>query len=394
MKKLIAFVLSLCVLGGAAPTVTHYAPDMAIVASAASSGTCGENLAWAVDDTGTLTISGTGSMNDWRWYSIIFSHGGPAQVEFVEDAAPPWYDLNGEITKIVVEEGVEIISYSAFLNLYNVTSVELPSSLTAIGSYAFGNCNSLKEIVIPDSVTSIGSDAFAKCYNLTSINIPDSVTIIGSDAFAECYNLTSINIPDSVTSISNFAFYHCSSLTSINIPGSVTSIGYRAFGYCSNLKSINIPDSVTSIDDSAFLCCSNLESITIQNPDCDIYNNMRTINSGYDAIADESYFNGTIYGYSGSTAQTYAEKYGYNFESLDEAPAEPLLGDVDGNEIVDGRDASMVLTHYALISANKPGVITDAQALLNADWDQNDIIDGRDASAILTYYAEQSVSKE
>ena len=35
------------------------------------------------------------------------------------------------------------------------------------------------------SLTSIGSSAFARCTNLTSINIPNSVTYIGSLAFAQ-----------------------------------------------------------------------------------------------------------------------------------------------------------------------------------------------------------------
>ena len=68
-----------------------------------------------------------------------------------------------------------------------------------------------------------------------------------------------------------------------------------------------------------------------------------------------------------------------------------LLGDADGNDVVDGRDASLVLTHYAMTSTGKDGIIADEQYLINANYDLNDVIDGRDASAILTYYAQQSV---
>ncbi len=174
---------------------------------------------------------------------------------------------------------------------------------------------------------------------------------------------------------------------------SVTSIAGGAFNGCTGIVSVTVPASVTSIGESAFADCESLSSITISNPDCEIFDSAYTICNGYDDEVGEYYFNGTICGYENSTAQQYAEKYGYNFESLGEAPAEPLLGDVDGNDVVDGRDASMVLTHYALTSTSQEGIITDAQALLNADWDRNDVIDGRDASAILTYYAEQSVQK-
>jgi hypothetical protein len=74
------------------------------------------------------------------------------------------------------------------------------------------------------------------------------------------------------------------------------------------LKNITIPDSVTSIGMGAFYRCSSLESITILNPDCDIYDNGSTSDTA------------VIYGYEGSTAQTYAEEYNRTFVSLGEAP--------------------------------------------------------------------------
>ena len=45
---------------------------MPIIASAATSGTCGDNLTWTLDDNGTLTISGTGEMKN---YSGMHFHG-------------------------------------------------------------------------------------------------------------------------------------------------------------------------------------------------------------------------------------------------------------------------------------------------------------------------------
>ena len=47
-----------------------------MTASAATSGTCGDNLTWTIDDNGTLTISGMGTM--WQrnldykapWYGV------------------------------------------------------------------------------------------------------------------------------------------------------------------------------------------------------------------------------------------------------------------------------------------------------------------------------------
>ena len=165
-----------------------------ITASAATtaSGTCGNNLTWTLDDEGTLTISGTGSMTEYNAYSY-----------------PPWYTYRSFIKSVVIDEGV-----------------------TSIGTYAFYGCTSLTSIEIPYGVRSIGGSAFYGCTSLASIEIPDSVTIITAGAFNNCTSLTSIEIPDSVTSIGYSAFYGCTSLTSVVIGDGVTSIDRNAFNNC------------------------------------------------------------------------------------------------------------------------------------------------------------------
>ena len=110
-------------------------------------------------------------------------------------------------------------------------------------------------------IKKIGYEAFRYWRNLTSIDIPNSVTSIGDSAFYYCSSLTSVNLGNSVTSIGDSAFYYCSSLTSINIPNSVKSIGSSAFSDCDNLTSITIPNSVTSIGGGAFWGCSSLTSV-------------------------------------------------------------------------------------------------------------------------------------
>ena len=133
------------------------------------------NLTWKLDADGTLTISGTGAMKNYK-----------------DGNQSPVFN-NSNVKKVVIEDGV-----------------------TSIGNYAFSYTD-LKSITIPDRVTSIGNYAFAYCKNLPSITIPDSVTSIGNYAFSNCRSLTSITIPDSVTSIGNDAFYGCSSLKTISL---------------------------------------------------------------------------------------------------------------------------------------------------------------------------------
>lgn len=223
---------------------------------------------------------------------VILSIG--AMAETVGD----YYDL-----KYTVSNGENIIikcSNSARGEL--IIPAEIAGRpVTRIQGSAFYGCSGLTRITIPSSVTSIEQYTFFQCRSLTSIEIPSSVTSIGRSAFYGCSSLTSIEIPSSVTSIGDEAFFCCSSLTSIEIPSSVPSIGYQAFYGCTSLTSVEIPASVTSIGDEAFYYCSSLDSITIWNANCSIDNSAYTISQG------------TIYGRSGSTAQTYADTNGRAF---------------------------------------------------------------------------------
>ena len=136
----------------------------------------------------------------------------------------------------------------------------IPNNVTSIGDCSFMYSN-LTTIEIPSSVTSIGREAFEVCKKLTTINIPNSVTSIGDYTFSECTSLTTIEIPDSITSIGDEVFAFCTSLTTIEIPNSVTSIGDYTFSECYNLAEIKIYNNIVFIDDFVFELCTNLKSV-------------------------------------------------------------------------------------------------------------------------------------
>ncbi len=179
-------------------------------------------------------------------------------------------------------------------------------------------------------ITSIGEGAFLECESLASVTV-DSNNKNYSSADGVLYNknktqliiypvkktAASFTIPNSVTSIDEAAFFSCESLTKVTIPGSVKSIGYGAFA-CTSLTSVAIPSSVTNIDELAFGGCLDLKSITINNKNTQI---------GDSAIDEYT----TIYGYKGSTAESYAKEYGNKFVALTQLSAPALKVTVNTN---------------------------------------------------------------
>uniref|UniRef100_UPI003FEFD22E leucine-rich repeat protein n=1 Tax=Candidatus Limisoma sp. TaxID=3076476 RepID=UPI003FEFD22E len=110
-------------------------------AFAAATGRCGDSITWTLDDSGNLTLSGSGEM---------WNNG-------YDDS--PFKDY--EIRKATVKYGI-----------------------TSIGYYAFYGCSGLTELTLPDSVASIGDGAFICCSDLSKItSLAEIPPVCGSGVF-------------------------------------------------------------------------------------------------------------------------------------------------------------------------------------------------------------------
>ena len=186
-KKFCSLILALSMILSFVPVIS---------VTAATSGTCGDNLTWTLDDEGVLAINGTGDMS-----GDFFSA----------------YET--EIKTVIIGTGVTTIGGWAFQNCINLTSVSISSSVKYVGESAFQGCSSLVNINIPNSVKYIRNYSFAGCSNLKNISLPDGVISIGQYAFSRCGSLTSINIPYDITSIEKGTFYNCNQLLDVYYSG-------------------------------------------------------------------------------------------------------------------------------------------------------------------------------
>lgn len=220
------------------------------------SGKCGNDANWHYDnDTGALTISGTGSISDYSGTDI------------------PWKAFKDSIRTVVITDGIIAIGSSAFRQCGNLTKVELPSSVTKIGTYAFYGDSELAEAALGnviqigdyafcgdaklaeaalENVSKIGSYAFQNCSGIVSAALT-SVTEIGQNAFDGCSGLTSLSLGSestAVVSMGTKAFQGCTSLTNVQFTN-VEMISYHAFQGASSLQSVDLT-GVKKIGDGAF----------------------------------------------------------------------------------------------------------------------------------------------
>ena len=172
---------------------------------------------------------------------------------------------SGEVVILDKYEGktTTTIAKDAFNERRNITSVELPNTITKIDDYAFYRCIELESINFPNGLTYIGQAAFTNCIYLTSAILPDSVVYMGGDAFSYCNALEEVVLSNKLSTIESGAFRNCNSLKSIAIPDSVTNIESMAFDSCENLESITIPNGVSNIGTWAFSKCKKITNVTI-----------------------------------------------------------------------------------------------------------------------------------
>ena len=215
------------------------------------------------------------------------------------------------------------IADEAFMNNKDIESVSFANAkaIDAIGEYSFAGCTSLKSVNIPSTLDKIGFASFMGCTSLTDINISSNISVINEQVFQNCTSLTEFTVPNSVGAISDFSFAGCTSL-----------------------EKVVIPKTVKNISDKAFLNCDKL----------------------------------TIFGYTNSYAQTYAEENGINFVALDE---KTLYGDVNLEGKIDINDVTLLQRYIAGES-----VLTD-DAVKVADFNKDRIIDVIDVTAIQTFIA-------
>lgn len=156
-------------------------------------------------------------------------------------------------------------SYSEIENIY--VAYNHPTMLSIDGLLYDKNTMQLlacpggrKDVVLPNNVTSIGSAAFMGTLYLTNVNISSGVSFSGTSKIFYLSSITSAIIPDGTTEIPQDMFYKCYNLSSASIPEGVKRIHSGNFSY-SVLESVTLPSTIIEIDGDAFSHMSELKEV-------------------------------------------------------------------------------------------------------------------------------------
>ena len=253
-----------------------------------TSAQCGANLFWSFnEETGVLTITGTGAMYGFHDYRA------------------PWYENTPYILRVDLPDGLTAIGDNAFCDCTLLTELTVPEGVVRIGMAAFGDCTALTKITLPKSLKEIEAGAFdgaaltdvyyyGSVADLDQMTIKNTLnapllgatwhflspqcgenlfwsfdadtgvlTITGTGAmygffednapwYDDRESITAVVLPDGLANVSGGAFRDCAALEEIALPRGVKRIGMAAFLNCAKLTKITLPNSLEEVETGAF----------------------------------------------------------------------------------------------------------------------------------------------
>ena len=182
------------------------------------------------------------------------------------------YDANGKFYYAIADNKATIVKYldrdaESYVVPASVNYGNQDYPVTAIGDKAFSNHTELTSVEIPDSVTEImgnlekSTGAFSGCLALQNVKLGNGIARIGVYAFKNCMALTAIDFPSSVQFIDEGAFSGCIALQTIAL-NSNSLLGKDCFADCISVKTLSLSDDVRLTDSNKRQALAGLSHLT------------------------------------------------------------------------------------------------------------------------------------
>lgn len=167
----------------------------------------GKNAVWSLDYQYVDTVDKNGEPITELADVILNIEGTGPIFDFLgaNEVDVPWYKNIGDITKVVVSDGITAVGDNAFSGLANLEDISLPDSIERIGVAAFQDCGA-KKFVAPAALKSIGKNAFLDT-SLKEVILNDGLETLGDRAFYGSNKIKTIVFPASVREIPTASFH-------------------------------------------------------------------------------------------------------------------------------------------------------------------------------------------
>lgn len=202
MKKVLSFVLVLCIMLSALPAFAEEAEGNTIPDT------------WEID--GNFWVEEI----DGAWWVVGISH-------YQKSITVPAHRYFSVETYNGVHDTPLTLRAGAFKGTEGVHTITFEEGLTSLPSGLCENMPNLTTINLPKSLTAIGNNCFKGCESLVNINL-SNVEYIGRGAFEGCTNLKTVKLSTSLETIEAYTFKDCKKLSEINL-ANVKTIGNDAF---------------------------------------------------------------------------------------------------------------------------------------------------------------------
>lgn len=233
------------------------------------------------------------------------------------------WSVNPNVTKVVIEEGVEVIEPYAFSGCKSLEEVYLPNSLVDLQNSVFDYCDNIRQFYGPEKYVSsdgktiyrsvplyvdgfcidlkfisnvakaglvdytinndingIDPESFCRAYDLKSLTINSKTVYISGDTFDECYNLERIIGPGATQDGRGYVgsgsygmectkenakllIFAGKGISEYEVGDYCQEIGSCVFAYQPDLKKVKFDDSIIRLGSDVFRECQKLEEVTL-----------------------------------------------------------------------------------------------------------------------------------